>query len=152
MRRLAEIALSLLLLSGCGRGDRSAEPARRYAIEVGAARASVEVAATPDERAVGLSGRKSLGKDEGMLFVFPAPQKVSFWMKGTHVALSIAFITETGEIAEIQDMEPLTETPHTSAADVLMALEMPSGWFEQNGVAAGDRVVLGKDLSPIKGR
>ncbi len=152
MRHLTEIALSVLVLSGCGCADRPAVPPRRYTIEVGAARASVEVAATPEDRAVGLSGRKSLGENEGMLFVFPASQQVSFWMKGTHVALSIAFITESGEIAEIQHMEPLTETLHTSAAEVLMALEMPSGWFERSGVAVGERVVLGEDLSTVRGR
>jgi uncharacterized membrane protein (UPF0127 family) len=151
MRRLPEVTLAVLLLFGCKPSDRSAAPVRRYTIEVGAARASVEVAATPDERQRGLSGRKTLGADEGMLFIFPRAGKASFWMKDTHVPLSIAFITPSGEIAEIRDMAPLDETPHVSAADVLMALEMPEGWFDSNGVNVGDAVTLGEELAGLEG-
>ncbi len=151
MRRTAEVTLAVLLLFGCKPSDRSAAPVRKYTISVGTARASVEVAATPEERARGLSNRKTLGSDEGMLFIFPRPGKVSFWMKDTRVPLSIAFITPSGEIAEIQDMAPLDETPHVSAAEVQMALEMPAGWFESKGVKAGDKVALGEEAGQLKG-
>jgi uncharacterized membrane protein (UPF0127 family) len=72
-------------------------------------------------------------------------------MKDTHVPLSIAFITPAGEIAEIQDMAPLDETPHVSTVDVLMALEMPAGWFESKGVKVGDMVALGEEVARLKG-
>jgi len=39
-------------------------------------------------------------------------------------------------------MEPLTRTSHTPRQPVSMTLEMPVGWFAQNGVRVGDRVTL----------
>ena len=51
----------------------------------------VELATTPETRALGLMNRFSLRTDHGMLFVFEAPQPLAFYMKNTYVPLSIAF-------------------------------------------------------------
>src|SRR5690348_16180886 len=42
-----------------------------------------EVATTGLQRERGLMYRKSLGQNEGMLFVFDQPQQLCFWMKNT---------------------------------------------------------------------
>src|SRR5712671_6552489 len=42
---------------------------------------SLEVAATPEERARGLMYRTSLAEGSGMLFVFDEDRNQSFWMK-----------------------------------------------------------------------
>lgn len=151
MRRIPEIALLVILAFGCRRpaGDGTAE---RYVLRVGTATASVEVAADPTQRAAGLSGRREIGEDEGMLFVFPEPGHVSFWMRDTHVPLSIAFITQELEIAEIQHMEPLSDEHHAPGVPVIMALEMPAGWFERNGVSAGAAVELSAEIAALEAR
>ena len=136
------------LAAGCAADRRP--PAARYTIDVGAATATVEVAATPRARAEGLSGRRELAADEGMLFIFPEPARAGFWMKDTFVGLSIAFITPAGRIAEIQHMEPRTLEKHAPGQPFLMALEMPAGWFERNGVKVGDHLVLPGALGRIK--
>lgn len=100
----------------------------------------VEVARTPEERAIGLMGRTKLGKDEGMLFVFEEEGYHSFWMKDTLLPLSIAFIDKEGRIVWIVDMKPLTVTSHTPPKPILYALEMTQGWFKKNGVKVGDFV------------
>ena len=41
----------------------------------------VEVADDAGERARGLQHRESLPEDRGMLFVYPAPKPLSFWME-----------------------------------------------------------------------
>jgi len=46
-------------------------------------RVRVEVADTEDRLEVGLMCRPSLDPDAGMLFVFAAPTRASFWMKNT---------------------------------------------------------------------
>ena len=136
----------LVLLAAAGCAERGAG---RYRIEVGGAVATVEVAASDEARARGLSNRHSIGTDEGMLFLFPRARRVSFWMKDTFLPLSIAFITPDGEIAEIHDMQPLTETSHTPAVPVTMALEMPAGWFQGRGVSVGDKVVLPESVRSL---
>ena len=48
---------------------------------VGNVEIEIEIADTPAERSQGLSGRRSLAENEGMLFVFDSSLIASFWMK-----------------------------------------------------------------------
>jgi hypothetical protein len=100
----------------------------------------VEVAQTPGERGYGLMGRKHLGKDEGMLFIFESEDYHEFWMKDTYVPLSIAFIDKNGRIVWMTDMKPLTLDSHVPPKPILYALEMNRGWFVSHGVNVGDVV------------
>jgi hypothetical protein len=104
----------------------------------------VEVVRTPEERAQGLMGRKHLGEDEGMLFIFEKEDYHSFWMKNTLIPLSIAFIDREGKILKIADMEPLTLDSHPPPRPILYALEMKKGWFSANGVQVGDMLKFSK--------
>jgi len=97
-----------------------------------------EVAKTPQERAKGLMGRKHLGPQEGMLFIFENEDYHAFWMKDTLIPLSIAFIDKEGRIVRITDMKPLTSESHSPPAPILYALEMKKGWFSANGIKVGD--------------
>jgi len=104
----------------------------------------VEVAKTPEERNHGLMGRKHLGKDEGMLFIFETEDYHGFWMKDTIVPLSIAFIDKDGRIVLITDMRPQTLDSHLPPTPVLYALEMNKGWFSSHGIKTGDVVRFSK--------
>ena len=98
----------------------------------------VEVPKTPQERAQGLMGRRHLGENEGMLFIFETEDYHSFWMKNTLIPLSIAFIDREGRILRIVDMEPLSLESHPPPRPILYALEMKKGWFSTNGIKMGD--------------
>ena len=104
----------------------------------------VEVAKTQEERTRGLMGRKHLGQDEGMFFIFETEDYHGFWMKGTLIPLSIAFIDREGRIVKITDMQPLTLESHNPPAPILYALEMRKGWFSTNGIKVGDTVRFSK--------
>jgi uncharacterized protein len=104
----------------------------------------VEVAKTDEERAKGLMERTSLGKDEGMLFIFEAEGNHGFWMKNTLLPLSIAFADKEGRIVRITDMKPLTLSVHNPPKPILYALEMNKGWFAANGIKAGDVIRFSK--------
>ena len=109
-------------------------------LKIGTHRLVAEIAATTEARTVGLMHRFSLKPDHGMVFVFPEPQPLTFWMKNTFVPLSIAFIGADGKILNIDDMAPQTETGHPSLGLALYALEMKKGWFAERGIVAGDRI------------
>jgi uncharacterized protein len=100
----------------------------------------VEVAKTPEERNHGLMGRKHLGKDEGMLFIFEAEDYQGFWMKDTLIPLSIPFIDKDGRIVWITDMKPQTLDSRVPPIPILYALEMNKSWFSSRGIKAGDVV------------
>ena len=106
-----------------------------------------EVATNSQTRATGLMHRFSLKPDHGMLFVFRDQRPLSFWMKNTFVALSIAYIDARGRILEIQDMAPQSEAMHPSSAPAQYALEMKKGWFKERGIQPG-AAVTGLDKAP----
>ena len=102
----------------------------------------VEIAATDVERERGLMKRTALAEDAGMLFVFDREQQLSFWMKDTLIPLSIAYINESGRIVDIQDMQPLDETPHPSTEPAKYALEVNQDFFYEHGIEVGNKVSL----------
>lgn len=104
----------------------------------------VEVAKTPEQRAVGLMNRDHLGKNEGMLFIFETEDFHSFWMKDTRIPLSIAFIDKDGKIVRIADMKPFTLDSHPPPKPILYALEMNKGWFLAHGINVGDTMRFSK--------
>lgn len=113
----------------------------KIALTVRDIRIDAEVADDPDEKTIGLMGRKELAEGEGMLFVFSRPQPMGFWMKDTLIPLSIAYLNAAGIIREIHDMQPLEENSIPSVfQDLVYALEVPQGWFAKNGILAGDKV------------
>ena len=102
---------------------------------------AAQIAADDSSRELGLMSRTNLGADEGMVFVFPTPRQVTFWMKDTPAPLSIAYVGPSGRIFEIHDLKPFDETPIPSASSaVVYAIEVPQGWFTQHGVLAGSTV------------
>jgi uncharacterized membrane protein (UPF0127 family) len=118
----------------------AAQPLPTTDLTINGHRVTAEVTTTVATRAVGLMRRFSLRPDHGMLFVFNAPQPLTFWMKDTYIPLSIAFIAADGRILNIEDMAPQTESPHNSRGPAMFALEMRKGWFAQLAITAGDRV------------
>ena len=119
---------------------------RRYALTIGGVALQVEVAATLEERRRGLSGRREVPNGTGMLFVFPDQAQRTFWMKDTPTALSLAFLDLDGLVTQMEDMAPLSETPHTSRDPAEYVLEVPRGWFQEMAIEVGDRVVFSDAL------
>lgn len=101
---------------------------------------NAELARTPQEREIGLMGRRSMGASDGMLFVFEQPGLQCFWMKNTVLPLSIAFLADDGTVVNIADMKPQTLDSHCSSKPVRFALEMNQGWFAKRGVKAGTKL------------
>lgn len=99
---------------------------------------SASVAATFAQRKQGLMSRKSLGENEGMLFVFPRSGYHAMWMKNTLIPLSVAFIDAHGVIVNIAEMAPLSLDQHMAQKPARYALEMNAGWFREHGIKAGD--------------
>lgn len=102
------------------------------------------MAKTPEERSRGLMGRRYLGRDEGMLFIFETEDYHGFWMKDTLIPLSIAFIDRKCQIIGIMDMTPLSLKSHFPPKPSLYALEMNQGWFFSNGINIGDIIRFSK--------
>jgi uncharacterized membrane protein (UPF0127 family) len=104
----------------------------------------LEVAADPDARARGLMGREGVPPGRGMVFLYPADVRESFWMKDTLVPLSIAFVAADGRVVSVAEMTPCRAGPcptYAPAGPYRYAVELTAGAFPAAGVGAGDRVV-----------
>lgn len=53
---------------------------------------TVDIANTPEKREQGLSGKNSLAKDRGMLFLFEESAYPTFWMKEMKFPIDIIFL------------------------------------------------------------
>lgn len=115
---------------------------RTHELNVGGVTVTAEIADTPALRERGLMERDSLPENHGMLFVYPDEERRSFWMRNTPLALDVAFLDRNGTIINIETMQPNDDTSHYSDGPMMYALEMEAGWFEANGVQAGDRIRL----------
>ena len=109
----------------------------------------VEISDTESKRQQGLMGRRYLSQGTGMLFIFPEEQGLGFWMKDTMIPLSIAFISKSGQILNIEEMYPYDLNTVKSQGDALCALEVPSGWFKRNGIHSGDIVSGFEDMNLV---
>ena len=70
-------------------------------IEIGDKEYKVEEAKTEEQRRKGLSDKKNLPENQGMLFYLDYPQSVDFWMKDTSIPLDIIFINSDKEVNQI---------------------------------------------------
>ena len=104
----------------------------------GQARFSVEVADTGEERAQGLMFRESLPKSGGMLFVYGAPQRASFWMKNTLIPLDMIFADPTGRVTRVHSNAiPQDTTSIDGGEGVLTVLEINGGLAAKLGIGPG---------------
>jgi uncharacterized membrane protein (UPF0127 family) len=105
----------------------------------------VEIAETDAQRARGLMFRRSLAPNAGMLFLFQSATRGAFWMKDTHIPLSIAFADRRGRILKIMNMAPCHADPcpvYDPKIAYRRALEVNQGAFRRWRVKAGSRITL----------
>jgi uncharacterized membrane protein (UPF0127 family) len=104
---------------------------------------AVEIANTPQKRAFGLMFRKDLSESQGMLFLFPREEPLSFWMKNTPLPLDIIFISSAHTIVSIAaNTTPFSEAPLPSVGPAQFVLEVNAGFCQKHGITAGARVDL----------
>jgi uncharacterized membrane protein (UPF0127 family) len=102
------------------------------------ARFSVEVADDEGERAQGLMFRDRLPAGAGMLFVYPKPGPVAFWMKNTLIPLDLVFADASGTVVKVHANaapKDLTAIPGGSA--VQFVLEINGGLAASLGIGPG---------------
>ncbi|MBS1092809.1 DUF192 domain-containing protein [Gluconobacter sp. Dm-74] len=102
---------------------------------------TVELAKTYRQQEVGEMFRKNLPENEGMLFMWPAPQVSDMWMRNTLVPLDIVFIDSTNHIHAIEENAvPLSEAILRSDGVVANTLELAGGVTAKLGIRVGDVV------------
>jgi uncharacterized membrane protein (UPF0127 family) len=112
----------------------------RVQLTAGEHQIQVYVARDEEERAQGLMFRRDMPENEGMLFMCDERAIQKFWMKDTPLPLSIAFLQEDGTILKIADLQPHDLDGESSEHPVRFILEVNQGWFDERGIAPGERL------------
>jgi uncharacterized membrane protein (UPF0127 family) len=115
---------------------------------------AVEVAADPKSRMRGLSGRRAIPRNGGMLFVLPRPDPLRMVMRDCPNPIDVAFVDAMGRVVAIHEMLPEPprrpdESPYryeqrlpeyASGVPVQFALETAGGRLAELKLQVGDRL------------
>ncbi len=126
------------------------DPAVQIIID-GAPTLIAEVARRPDQRARGLMQRTSLAADAGMVFLFPDRAEGGFYMLGTLIPLSIAYVDGDRVVSTVEMVPcPGQQCPtYPPGGPYTMAVEAVAGFFPRYGVKAGTKIrVVGETAPP----
>jgi uncharacterized protein len=91
----------------------------------------------------GLMDVTSLGSADGMLFRFPAPTRVGFYMYRTKIPLTVVFVAPDGVVLDRLDMDPCPETDaakcvvYRATDSYQYAIEVPRGDDRRLGLTKG---------------
>ncbi len=108
---------------------------------------TLEIADTDQKRQLGLSKRKSLKDNEGMIFIFDTPGFYTFWMKDMKFPLDIIFLND-GKIVTIyknvpypqnEDERLVTYSPTQPSNRVI---ELKAGTAEKLGLTEGETLQI----------
>lgn len=134
---------------------------------------SLEHATTAEEIQWGLMARETLPDNTGMLFSFKKKQIQTMWSFGCLFDISVAFLDDKGTITEIHTLRAFPEKmdpsrPVNTLQDLKKyyyndpivvffnknnisshkktryALEVMSGWFDDNNITVGDKLLWEK--------
>ena len=124
----------------CPLGDQPQE----VLTTIGEAPFTLEIAASFEQRVCGLSNRRSLDQDKGLLFVFEESAKHGFWMKDMRFPIDIVWLDQAGSIVFIaKDIAPETYPEvFTPDQDALYVLEINAGQAETLGLEIGTTIPL----------
>jgi uncharacterized membrane protein (UPF0127 family) len=135
------VALPAMLFAAAAAWAQSApQQLPQIRLNAGIHNINAELAATPEQREIGLMFRTAMAPNDGMLFVFERAGQQCFWMKNTLIPLSVAFVADDGSIVNIEAMKPQTLDGHCSTQPVRFVLEMNDGWFAKRGIKPGGKL------------
>lgn len=105
-----------------------------------------EAAKTPEEKQRGLSGKRSINTNEGMLFSFPERIKPAFWMKDMLFPIDIIWIANK-KVVQIDEnllpppkySEPMIYRPNR---DIDYVLEVNAFFCKKNNIRVGNSVLF----------
>ncbi len=118
---------------------------RQILIRINGLVLTADIAATDEQKRMGLSVKSSLAENEAMLFVFDNEAQHPFWMKDMKFPIDIIWIDRDKTVVHIEHNLPPCESgllcpTYTPIQDSLYVLETVAGFTERHGVARGTQV------------
>jgi hypothetical protein len=145
-------ALASLLLIACavltGCKEKTSKPETLDA-KIAGETFKLELALTSNERFRGLSDRRSIPADGGMLFAFRQPRELGFVMRKCYVPIDIIYLGPRGHIVSMHRMKVQPyDTPegelksYPSGWPAQFAIELPGGTLDKLELKTGEQIEL----------
>jgi uncharacterized protein len=107
----------------------------------------VQIAKTPYHHTKGLSGRNSLGKYDGMLFVFTERSQIGIVMREMSFPIDIIWL-DRGKVVDIAPNVQVEDVPEDDLTRYFprvyanLVLELSAGWVEEHDLRIGDMLTV----------
>jgi uncharacterized membrane protein (UPF0127 family) len=144
--RYAKLALILILQVACAHAQqppsiKKAQKLPSSEFKVCSAKLKLELATTPEQRAIGLMHRTGIEKGTGMVFVFSQPQLLDFWMRNVPFDIDIGYFDTQGRLVTSMTMagtSPIVKDDalprYSSQKAAQFAVETAAGFFTQQSL------------------
>ena len=151
---LMTLSVALTLFTPVSARETQSSETKPTAVTLAGKTFQVEIAHTPAQRAKGLMYRTQMPAGHGMLFLFPQPRPIAFWMKNTKIPLDILFFDEKQRLVRVHyQVPPCVDTPcphYPSGSSAAWVLELNGGIAAALDLAPGSRLrVVGPVLLPV---
>ncbi len=105
-------------------------------------------AASKDEQMKGLSGQKSIGENQGLLFVFETEGYKGIWMKDMLFPIDVLWLDSNMKVVHIKENFLPESYPASESSPVLsrFVLEVQSGFVGKQGIKIGDVLSLKESM------
>jgi uncharacterized protein len=118
--------------------------------KLGNKRYELEVADTFLKRNVGLSHRKKINKNQGMIFIFPEMAKYEFCMVDMHFPLDFVWIRENRIVDLLENASPTTKRRtelkeseiQKSDYECNRIIELNAGEIKKNNIKIGEEITF----------
>lgn len=144
----------LLVANGCAEEavKTPPQPLKSQRVVIAGKEFDLELALDRDARHQGLSDRKSIADNGGMLFVFPGAQPMEFVMRRCLTPIDVIFLSPGSRVVA---MHAMTVEPYDTPEDALkrygtkwpaqFVIELQGGMIEKLGIKEADAIDLPAD-------
>ncbi len=116
-------------------GPKTDQPTRLLSIDGTVYR--LEIAATPEQQARGLSGRRGLLAGDGMLFANTGADERCIWMKDMQFPIDIIWVNTDKTTAKVMSNVQPDTYPQTFCAEAQYVIELKAGEAARHGLETG---------------
>lgn len=128
-------ALGLIIFSVIRVITEEMRPKQR--VSIGSSVFQADIADNRTSREKGLSGRKVMGNNDAMLFVYEQTGPQPIWMKDMNFPIDIVWIDESRKVVHIERNVKPDQQPHkvySSKSDAKYVLEIAAGQANRSGI------------------
>lgn len=122
-------------------------------VSIGDVRLLADIAATPNQKSLGLGVRSNMTEAEAMLFPFESEAPHGFWMNGMKFPIDIIWIDAGKEVVHIEpSLQPCTSPldcpTYTPEKNAQYVLETVAGFSARHNVTVGTQAEF--ELDPVR--